>query len=217
MIWKLSILLFVYFHIAAGKKKYFLFYIAVYSALNSSQILFLASSSSSPFRLPTTVQPYLYKIELNLSLSEEIFTGIVAIHVKILNLTESITFHSGNFNIKRIYIDNYQVESFFYSLKYDKLTIWDKNRNLIKPGFYVIKIYYNGRFSKPDSGLFKTKVTYGNKSKGDIIVTDLEPTYARTVFPCFDEPSFKAEFELSLIIPNNTYEVIANTKLKVRA
>lgn len=176
--------------------------------------LFLASSS--PFRLPTTVKPYLYRIYLDINLSEETFSGIVQISVEVLNTTESITFHSSNLNITDIYIDNYQVESFNYSPKYEKLTIWNINNTLIVDGYYKIKIYYNGHFSKSGSGLFKANITYGNETKDYVVATDLEPTFARTVFPCFDEPSFKAEFELTLIIPNHTYQVIANTEPKVR-
>ena len=54
-------------------------------------------------------------------------------------------------------------------------------------------------------GLYKSK--YG---KDYILVTDLEPAEARTVFPCIDEPSYKAVFGLE-ITTESGLKVIANT------
>jgi aminopeptidase N len=36
--------------------------------------------------------------------------------------------------------------------------------------------------------------------------------YARKIFPCFDEPAFKAEFRLAISNRNNTI-ALANTKV----
>jgi tricorn protease interacting factor F2/3 len=54
-------------------------------------------------------------------------------------------------------------------------------------------------------GLYKSK--YG---KEHLLVTDLEPAEARTVFPCVDDPSFKAVFRLH-VITDRGLSVISNT------
>jgi tricorn protease interacting factor F2/3 len=55
-------------------------------------------------------------------------------------------------------------------------------------------------------GLYKSK--YG---KDYILATDLEPAEARTVFPCVDEPSYKAAFRLE-ITTESGLKVIANAQ-----
>jgi tricorn protease interacting factor F2/3 len=54
-------------------------------------------------------------------------------------------------------------------------------------------------------GLYKSK--YG---KEHLLVTDLEPAEARTVFPCVDEPSYKAVFRLR-VVTDEGLSVISNT------
>jgi tricorn protease interacting factor F2/3 len=60
-------------------------------------------------------------------------------------------------------------------------------------------------------GLYKSK--YG---KDYILATDLEPAEARTVFPCVDEPAYKAVFRLQ-ITTEDGLGVIANTPLASKA
>ena len=42
------------------------------------------------------------------------------------------------------------------------------------------------------------------------MVTFFEPAHARKVFPCFDEPSFKASFTISLIHDPGSYYALSN-------
>ena len=59
-------------------------------------------------------------------------------------------------------------------------------------------------------GLYKSK--YG---KEHLLVTDLEPAEARTVFPCVDEPSYKAVFRLH-VVTDEGLSVISNTRIASR-
>lgn len=42
-----------------------------------------------------------------------------------------------------------------------------------------------------------------------LIASQLEPTYARTVYPCFDEPAMKATFNIR-IIHDPSYVALSN-------
>ncbi len=50
-----------------------------------------------------------------------------------------------------------------------------------------------------------------NKGESVPIATSkFQPTYARRAFPCFDEPSFKSEFTVTLIRPSERYIALSN-------
>src|SRR5947208_9683270 len=65
----------------------------------------------------------------------------------------------------------------------------------LEPGPARIHILYTGVLNDQLRGLYLSKT-----EKRRYAVTQLEATDARRMFPCFDEPSFKATFSLSAII-----------------
>lgn len=48
-----------------------------------------------------------------------------------------------------------------------------------------------------------------------IAATQFEPTSARKAFPCFDEPVFKAQFEISIAHKQNL-TVLSNMKISAQ-
>ncbi len=75
-------------------------------------------------------------------------------------------------------------------------------------GEYVLRINYTGKVQATGSGLFK--VPYTARGRPAVMLsTQLEAVFARMVFPCFDEPAFRAVFEISVKSPS-AYEVYSN-------
>ncbi|KAL3276605.1 hypothetical protein HHI36_011977 [Cryptolaemus montrouzieri] len=85
--------------------------------------------------------------------------------------------------------------------------------NLALNNNYTIIINFSGKILDNLIGLYKTSY---NSTEGEIrwlLTTDFEPIYARRLFPCFDEPHFKASFDL-IIARRNNMTTLTNTPLK---
>jgi len=75
----------------------------------------------------------------------------------------------------------------------------------ILPGPYVLAVSFTNRFNRSGLGLYKTV------SRGDAyLFTQFEDRYARKAFPCWDEPSFKIPWQLTVTVPA-TLEVVSNS------
>ncbi len=78
----------------------------------------------------------------------------------------------------------------------------------VEPGDYRLRIAYRGRVQPSGKGLFV--VDYHDDGRpARLLATQLEAINAREVFPGFDEPAFRAPFEISVTAPA-AYEVASN-------
>jgi aminopeptidase N len=59
-------------------------------------------------------------------------------------------------------------------------------------------------------GFYKSAYTNGRGDRIPIATSKFQPTYARRAFPCFDEPSFKSTFSVTLVRPSERYIALSN-------
>ncbi|XP_034235167.1 aminopeptidase N-like [Thrips palmi] len=78
---------------------------------------------------------------------------------------------------------------------------------------YIVFFKFNGTLGDTLSGLYRSSyVDAVTKAKKWLAVTHMQPTYARSAFPCMDEPGFRAPFRVSIATSNAT-SAIANAPL----
>src|SRR5205807_2950991 len=65
--------------------------------------------------------------------------------------------------------------------------------NSLPAGIAQIHLKFNGKLNEGLRGLYLSK-----SGKREYAVTQFEGTYARMMFPCFDEPGYKATFDLTV-------------------
>ncbi len=78
------------------------------------------------------------------------------------------------------------------------------------PGRWRLGIDYRGKVETRGQGLFHVEYrTAGRDTPRHMLATQLEPTHARAVFPSFDEPAFRATFDIVITAPAD-YESVSN-------
>lgn len=143
-----------------------------------------------------------YNLIFTLDLQKRKFLGEEIINFFVNNSMNEVILDAVDLNIDKVLLDDCFVA---FSLTNDKLII----KSRLKKGWHKIFINFRGELRETLGGLYLSR--YFNKDKADFLVTtQFEPADARRAFPCFDNPYYKATFNLTLIIDKNL-QAVSNT------
>ncbi|HMS23050.1 MAG TPA: M1 family metallopeptidase [Candidatus Levybacteria bacterium] len=168
------------------------------------------AANKKDVRLPVYVSPVRYTIYLEPDLENFIFTGEEKIDLQIDKETTQIRLHAVDIEIVSVQIIQNGIEQTGRT-KYKKSNeeVSFTFKKSIKKGSATLKIIFSGILNDKMRGFYRSKYIVEGKTY-HMGVTQFESTDARRAFPCFDEPSQKAIFELSLKIPEDR-TAISNT------
>lgn len=135
-----------------------------------------------------------YDLKLNLSAKENDFHGEETI--SLAGDSENLVLDAVSMKFNKVLVNGREAN---YSYEGDQLSIKEEINGPVD-----IFIDFNGEYSESLNGMYLAKTP-----EGKMITTQFESTGARHAFPCIDNPSYKAEFELSVIIDSGD-EAISN-------
>ena len=169
----------------------------------------------TPGQLGKEVVPSEYRLALDLDPAKAMFTGVADIALNVRRPVEWIMLNALELTAGEISLMGPGGARAMTATD-DKVKrqwrIADGRR--IEPGEYRLRVAYSGNVQKAGEGLFVVPYTVGGKA-ARMLATQLEPISARTVFPGFDEPSFRAIFDMTVTAPT-VYEVVSNMPVKTR-
>ncbi len=152
-------------------------------------------------KLSKEVMPENYNLSIEPDFDNLTFKGKVEINLKILKETDTITLHSSDLKINKSFFKSNPKNSAKIELNQKEETLKLTFKDKIQKSDILI-IDFSGTISDKLKGFYKS--TYFEKEKEKtFLTTQFEAPYARRAFPCFDEPSKKSTFNLSLKIPSN--------------
>ena len=170
------------------------------AALACATVLALCSLISAPStdaqRLPTTVVPTHYRLTLAPDLKSATFWGVEQIDVNITQPLSSITLNSAEIAFQSVTIrSGGEQQSGAVSLDENKQQATFTFPKTLAAGPATLEIHYTGILNNQLRGFYLSKT-----ARRSYAVTQFEATDARRAFPCFDEPAFKATYDVSLVI-----------------
>jgi puromycin-sensitive aminopeptidase len=163
------------------------------------------TASKNPYRLVPTVVPSAYRIFIIPDLEKFTFSGRVEVDVEIKESVSELTLNAVELELgaATVSTDGTSYRSLEHSMDdtYETVTfVFDRELPI---GPAIVEIAFDGILNDQLHGFYRS--TYKDESGVEHVIatTQFENTDARRAFPCWDEPAFKATYQVNLTIPSN--------------
>jgi aminopeptidase N len=171
------------------------------------------SFESAPGRLPKNVVPVSYDVAIVPDAAALRFTGTESVQLQFRAATATVQFNSLNETLSHVLLDGAPVKSVTSNDEQQLTTVM-----LAKPvsGLHTLSFSYSGKIETQPQGLFAQKYTKSGGGQAVMLSTQFEATDARRMFPCWDEPAFRATFHLTVTVPKS-WATVGNMPIAQRA
>jgi aminopeptidase N len=161
-----------------------------------------------PSDLPRIARPLHYRIDVVPDAANLVFSGTTSIDLEVYERTDALTLHANElaFTMARLMRADGLGAPIPLEAEVDAedQTVRLEADQPIEPGAYRVDLSYTGKIQTQATGLFA--LDYPDKRTGQTVrglFTQFEAPDARRFAPIFDEPSYKATFDLSATVPAN--------------
>jgi aminopeptidase N len=159
-------------------------------------------------RLPDTVVPESYDLTFEPDLTKATFSGTETIHVRLLKPTSTVTLNAAELEFQKASITAKgatQAATFGFDPGKEQATLTVAKELAAGPA--EIRIRFTGILNDKLRGFYLSK-----SERRNYAVTQFENTDARRAFPSFDEPAFKAVFNITMVVDEGD-TAISNGKI----
>jgi aminopeptidase N len=159
------------------------------------------SFDTTPGKLPKTVVPTHYAIELTPDLERLTLAGVEVVDIEVREPTARLILNAVEMTFSSASIDN-DAQRAEVALDAATETATLSFAQPLAAGTHRLRIGFAAKINSFARGLYFADYPTGNGTKR-MLSSHLEPADARRIFPCWDEPAFKATFALDVTVPQN--------------
>lgn len=151
-------------------------------------------------RLSPTIRPTSYELQFRLDFDRFAFTGRQKTVVRITEETQELRLHCEKLSIRDLSLFT-RGEKAPVTHEQEEGELHIISGEPLDPGEYLLQVSFSGELNDDLAGFYRSRYTDSSGQDAYLATTQLEAPYARRVFPCFDEPEFKATFSVTIDIP----------------
>src|SRR5438309_2117322 len=160
--------------------------------------------ANTPGKLPKQVVPLEYWVRIVPDLAKLTFTGSERIKLKAAAPTRELVLNSAELEIAKASVDGIHLSQDAIKLDPNNELLTIALPNDLAAGEHALALEFSGKITPKGRGLYYMPYQeQGTGAKKIALGTQFEPSDARRFFPCWDEPSFRARFQLTAVLPEN--------------
>jgi puromycin-sensitive aminopeptidase len=149
-------------------------------------------------RLPVTIGPVRYALDLHVDPSQDRFAGEAEIHLDVARSTETLEIHSVDLELESCELEDAKgrVEVRKIEARAARESLELRLTRALRRGRATLRLRWSGPLRTDLRGLYLAR-----SGRRRYATTQLEAADARRMFPCFDEPDRKARFRITVTTP----------------
>ena len=159
---------------------------------------------STPGKLPKEIVPTEYSVRIAPNIDKLVFTGSETVKLNVRNPVHQLVLNALELKIEAASIDGKELPA-------SAIKIDNKNELLtlallseLGIGEHTLTLRFAGKINQQGQGLFYMHYQeQGTGARKIMLGSQFEATDARRFFPCWDEPAFRARFQLTAVVPEN--------------
>jgi puromycin-sensitive aminopeptidase len=155
-----------------------------------------------PYRLPANVTPQRYQIRLSPDLTTWTFAGEETVSIQVHEPVDKVVVNATELEFGSVSVTGAKGKTLGATVALDgenEQAIFSFPETLAA-GSYALQIKFSGILNDKLHGFYRSTYKDANGQVKPLASTQFESTDARRAFPCWDEPAFKAVFQVTLVV-----------------
>ena len=159
-------------------------------------------SAEKPYRLPTNVTPERYELKLTPDLTTWTFTGDERISIHVHEPVREIILNAAELELHAVSLQTAdgKVREGHVNLDAENERATLSFAEPVPAGGGDLQIQFSGILNDKLHGFYRSTYKGADGQDKPLASTQFESTDARRAFPCWDEPAFKAVYQVTLVV-----------------
>jgi aminopeptidase N len=170
--------------------------------------------ATTPGKLPKQVVPEEYAVRIAPEIEKRTFTGSETVKLKVSAPVRQLVLNARELKITKAALDGKALPASAIKLDPKQETLTLTLASQLPAGPHDLELEFAGKINQQGQGLYYAPYQeQGTGAKKVMLGTQFEATDARRFFPCWDEPSFRARFQLTAVVPEN-FTAVSNMPIE---